>query len=148
MREQRRLVVPLNLEAESSLLGGLIRYPDAIARVQGLSPEAFYQPQYAEIYRSLQRLFAAGQPIEAIAVSVDMQSHGVEISLEDIESLSASAPGPASVRMLASAVMDCHRLRQLMEAGREIGELAMTPGYNSAEQIDKANMLLAKLGTV
>lgn len=148
MREQRRLIVPVNLEAESSLLGGLIRYPDAIARVQGLSPEAFYQPQHAEVFRALQRLFAAGHPIEAIAVSVDLQSHGVEISLEDIESLSSSAPGPASVRMLATSVMDCHRLRQLMEAGREIGELAMTPGYNSAEQIDKAQMLLTKLATV
>lgn len=148
MREQKRLIVPVNLEAESSLLGGLIRYPDVITRVQGLSPEAFYQPQHAEIYRALQRLFASGQPIEAIAVSVEMQSHGVEIALGDIESLSASAPGPASVRMLAGAVMDCHRLRQLMEAGQEIGELAMTPGYNSAEQIDKAQMLIAKLTTV
>ncbi len=143
-----RLKACLNPEKDDKLSFGLIRYPDVITRVHGLGPEAFYQPQHAEIYRALQRLFASGQPIEAIAVSVDMQSHGVEIGLEDIESLSASAPGPASVRMLAGAVMDCHRLRQLMDAGREIGELAMTAGYNSTEQIDKANMLLAKLGTV
>lgn len=148
MREQTRLIVPVNLEAESSLLGGLIRYPDAVTRVQGLSPEAFYHPQHAQVFSAIQRLYASGQPIETIAVSVDMQAHGVEIGIGDIESLSAAAPGPASVRMLATAVMDCHRLRQLMEAGREIGELAMTPGYNAAEQIDKANMLLAKLGTV
>ncbi|MDP3230707.1 MAG: DnaB-like helicase C-terminal domain-containing protein [Acidovorax sp.] len=148
MRDQPRLIVPVNLEAESSLLGGLIRYPDVITRVQGLSPEAFYHPQHMEIFRAVQRLFSSGQPIEAIAVSVNMQAHGVEISIEDIESLSAAAPGPASVRMLAGAVMDCHRLRQLMEVGREIGELAMTPGHNFAEQVDKAQMLLAKVATV
>lgn len=148
MREQDRLIVPVNLEVESSLLGGLIRYPDVITRVQDLSPDAFYHPLHAEIFRAVQRLFASGQPIEAIAVSVNMQAQGVEVGIEDIESLLATAPGPASVRMLANTVMDCHRLRQLMEVGREIGELAMTPGYNSAEQIDKAQMLLGKLATV
>lgn len=148
MREKPRFVIPVNLEAESSLLGGLIRYPDALARIQGLSPEAFSHPQHAEVFRSIQKLFAASQPVEPIAVAVDMQARGIEVLVSDIENLSASAPGPASVRMLAAAVADCHRLRQLMEVGREIGELAMTPGYNSAEQIDKANMLLAKVGTV
>lgn len=148
MRDKPRFVIPVNLEAESSLLGGLIRYPDALHRIQGLSPEAFSHPQHAEVFRSIQKLFAASQPVEPIAVAVDMQARGIEILVNDIENLSASAPGPASVRMLAAAVADCHRLRQLMEVGREIGELAMTPGYNSAEQIDKANILLAKVGTV
>lgn len=148
MREKPSFAVPFSIDAEASLLGGLIRYPDSLARVPGLAPEAFYHPQHADIFSAIQRLYASGQPIEAIAVSVNMQAQGVDIGVGDIESLSAAAPGPASVRMLANAVMDCHRLRQLMEAGREIGELAMTPGYNATEQIDKAQMLLAKLATV
>lgn len=148
MREHQRLIVPVNLEAESALLGGLIRYPDAINRVQELTAAAFYQPHHAEVFGAIQRLHTAGQPIEAIAVSVNMRTQGIEVNVEDIEHLSASAPGPASVRMLSGVVMDCYRLRQLMDAGREINELAMTPGHNSTEQIDKANMLLAKLGSV
>jgi len=147
MREKPRLAVPLSLEAESALLGGLLAHPDGPIRVASISPEAFYEPFHAEVYRAIQRLSAQGQPVEPVAVHVDMQRHGVEVDLERVMGLGSTAVGPASMRMYAATVADCHRLRQLMDAGREINELAMTPGYNSTEQIDKAHMLLAKLQT-
>lgn len=148
MREQPRLVVPLSLEAEAALLGGLLTNPDALARVSSISAEAFYDPFHQEVYRAIQRLAAKGLPLEPVAVQVDMQRHGVEAHLEDLMGLASVAVGTASTRMYAATVTDCYRLRQLMEAGREIGEMAMTPGHSFAEQADKAQMLLAKVATV
>ncbi len=148
MRESPRLAVPFSIEAESALLGGLIQNPEGLTRVASIDPAAFYDPFHADVYRAIQRLCSKGHPVEPVAVHVELRAHGVEADLEAIAGLASFAPGPAGMRMYAGTVADCHRLRQLMSAGREIADLAMTPGYNSAEQIDKANMLMAKLMAV
>lgn len=148
MSESPRLAVPYSIEAESALLGGMIQNPEGLTRVASIDPAAFYDPFHADVYRAIQRLCSKGHPVEPVAVHVELRAHGVEAELDDIAGLASFAAGPASMRMYAGTVADCHRLRQLLQAGREIGDLAMTPGYNSAEQIDKAQMLMAKLVTV
>lgn len=148
MSESPRLAVPYSIEAESALLGGMIQNPEGLTRVASIDPAAFYDPFHADVYRAIQRLCSKGHPVEPVAVHVELRAHGVEAELDDISGLASFAAGPASMRMYAGTVADCHRLRQLLQAGREIGDLAMTPGYNSAEQIDKAHMLMAKLVTV
>ena len=77
-----------------------------------------------------------------------MQAKGRAIELHELHELASYVPSSASIRRYASLVMDTYRLRQLMNAGTDIADLAMTPGHHAAEQIDKAQMLLAKLATV
>lgn len=148
MREPKRLAIPASVEAESALLGGMILSPEGIASLVTLEAEAFHEPLHAEVYRAIQRLYAKGQPIDVVSVHIDMYANGSTASAEDVHNLTGYVPGPASMRMFASTVADCYRLRQLMNAGRTISDLAMTPGTSSAEQIDRAQMLLAKLATV
>jgi replicative DNA helicase len=148
LREAKRLAIPASPEAEAALLSGMILHPDSIARLVTLDAEAFHDPLNAEVYLAIQRLYTKGQPIDVVSVNLEMRASGSDASIEEVHDLISYAPGPASMRMFAGTVADCHRLRQLMHAGQQIGELAMTPGYNSAEQIDKAQMLLAKLATV
>lgn len=148
MRETKRLAIPSAPEAEAALLGGMILHPENIARVASLEPEAFHDSMRAEVYRAVQRLYSKGHPIDPVSVHLDMRAAGSDALIEDVHDLTAYAPGPASMRMYAGVIADCHRLRQLMIAGQQISEFAMTPGRSSVEQIDKAQMLLAKLATV
>lgn len=148
MREVQRLLIPANVQAEASLLGGMMLNPDGIARLTRLDPEAFYDPLHASAFRAVQSLYTKGLPIDVIAVHMEIHAQGGEAGIEELYELTTHAPGPASMRMFAGAIADAHRLRQLMQSGQTISNLAMTPGRSSAEQIDKAQLMLAKLATV
>lgn len=146
MREIR--TIPASLESEAGLLGALLLDGEAINRVPDLTAEAFHSEHHADVFRAIQALAAQGYPTDVVSVFTEMQAKGRAIELHELHELASYVPSSASIRRYASLVMDTYRLRQLMNAGTDIADLAMTPGHNSAEQIDKAQMLLAKLATV
>ena len=146
MREIR--TIPASLESEAGLLGALLLDGEAINRVPDLTAEAFHSEHHADVFRAIQALAAQGHPTDVVSVFTEMQAKGRAIELHELHELASYVPSSASIRRYASLVMDTYRLRQLMNAGSDIADLAMTPGHHAAEQIDKAQMLLAKLATV
>ena len=61
---------PQNIEAEMSLLGGLMLDKDAIMRVADLlESKDFYKPIHQIIYEAMQELFDKGEPIDLLSVS-------------------------------------------------------------------------------
>lgn len=146
MREIR--TIPASLESEAGLLGALLLDGEAINRVPDLAAEAFHSELHADVFRAIQSLAQQGHPTDVVSVFTEMQANGHAIELHELHELASYVPSSASIRRYASLVMDTYRLRQLMNAGTDIADLAMTPGHHAAEQIDKAQMLLAKLATV
>ena len=146
MREIR--TIPASLESEAGLLGALLLDGEAINRVADLTAEAFHSEHHADVFRAIQSLAQQGHPTDVVSVFTEMQAKGRAIELHELHELASYVPSSASIRRYASLVMDTYRLRQLMNAGTDIADLAMTPGHHAAEQIDKAQMLLAKLATV
>lgn len=146
MREIR--TIPASLESEAGLLGALLLDGEAINRVPDLTAEAFHSEHHADVFRAIQSLAQQGHPTDVVSVFTEMQTKGRAIELHELHELASYVPSSASIRRYASLVMDTYRLRQLMNAGSDIADLAMTPGHHAAEQIDKAQMLLAKLATV
>ena len=146
MREPR--TIPASLESEAGLLGALLLDSEAINRVPDLTAEAFHSEHHADVFRAIQSLAQQGHPTDVVSVFTEMQAKGRAIELHELHELASYVPSSASIRRYASLVMDTYRLRQLMNAGTDIADLAMTPGHHAAEQIDKAQMLLAKLATV
>lgn len=146
MREIR--TIPASLESEAGLLGALLLDGEAINRVADLTAEAFHSEHHADVFRAIQSLAQQGHPTDVVSVFTEMQAKGRVIELHELHELASYVPSSASIRRYASLVMDTYRLRQLMNAGSDIADLAMTPGHHAAEQIDKAQMLLAKLATV
>lgn len=146
MREIR--TIPASLESEAGLLGALLLDSEAINLVADLTAEAFHSEHHADVFRAIQSLAHQGHPTDVVSVFTEMQTKGRAIELHELHELASYVPSSASIRRYASLVMDTYRLRQLMNAGSDIADLAMTPGHHAAEQIDKAQMLLAKLATV
>lgn len=146
MREIR--TIPASLESEAGLLGALLLDGEAINRVPDLTAEAFHSEHHADVFRAIQSLAQQGHPTDVVSVFTEMQTKGRAIELHELHELASYVPSSASIRRYASLVVDTYRLRQLMNAGSDIADLAMTPGHHAAEQIDKAQMLLAKLATV
>lgn len=146
MREQ--LATPVSYETERALLGGLLLDPQAWTALPELDDAAFYAPTHRDVFRAIKTLATTGAPTDPISVFEQLRRQGLEIELEDVTDLAQYTPSPSSMRRYAEEVLGQYRLRQLMDAGRDIVDLAMTPGNTAAEKIDKAQMMLAKLATV
>lgn len=146
MRDQ--LAIPVSYETERALLGGLLLDPQAWTALPELDDAAFYAPTHRDVFRAIKTLATTGAPTDPISVFEQMRRHDLDIELADVTDLAQYTPSPSSMRRYVEEIVGQHRLRQLMDAGRDIVDLAMTPGNTAAEQIDKAQMMLAKLATV
>ena len=61
---------PQNLEAEESLLGGLMLDSQAIIKVGDfLSERDFYSPKHQRIYKAMIGLFESNSPIDILSVA-------------------------------------------------------------------------------
>ena len=134
-------------EAEVSVLGALLQDNDAIHRIPDLTAEDFYAECYADVFRAIQSLAANGKTADIITVFEQLQQTGKPQLLPDLHALSQFAPSASNLSRYAEIVKGKHQSRALMKAAAEIYDLAMSPG-TAAEQIDTAQMLLAKLATV
>ncbi|MCI5826557.1 MAG: replicative DNA helicase [Arcanobacterium sp.] len=122
---------PQNVEAEISVLGGMLINKDAIADVVEIIHEHdFYRPQHALIFHTILDLFAKGEPADAITVSAELSRQG---KLEQVgglpylHTLVSSVPTSANAAYYAKLVLDQAKLRALVEAGTKIVQL----GYNT-----------------
>src|SRR5256884_8961681 len=67
-------VPPQNLEAEESVLGGMMLSPGAIGAVSEiLDAGDFYRESHAKIYRAALALYAKGEPVDAITLTDELE---------------------------------------------------------------------------
>lgn len=130
---------PQNVDAEESILGGILLDPEAAGRVADLlRPEAFYIKAHQEIYRAMLVLHSQGRPTDLMSVAAWLQdNHQLEKvggpgRLAELVDRTISA---VNVDQYASLVMDKYLRRKLIQAGTEIVHL----GYET--QADLINVL-------
>lgn len=123
-----RSLPPQNVEAEESILGGILLDPQAMSRiVDFLVPDAFYVRTHQEIYRAAIALNAKGQPTDLMTVSSWLQDnhHLEEIGgIPRLGQLIDRTVSAANIDRYAELVMDKYMRRQLISTGGEIIELA------------------------
>ncbi|VTU25069.1 Replicative DNA helicase [Variovorax sp. SRS16] len=141
-------MVPHSLEAEAAVIGAVLLDNDALNRVSDLAPTMFYAPFHADAFRTIQSMAAAGQAFDVIATFDAMRADGkaTQDDLVRLHDLAQYVPSATTIRRHAAVVAERYRQRDLMRAGQQIVELAASAG-TAAEQIDAAQMLLAKLAT-
>jgi len=135
-------IPPQNLEAEESILGGLLLDPDAISRVADiLQPEAFYLSAHREIYRTALMLHGQGKPTDLTAMSAWLSDTnslekvgGTNRLIELVERVTSTA----SIEQLAKLVMDKYLRRQLIRSGNDVIKLGFDQTMPMDEVLDKA----------
>lgn len=127
---------PQNIEAEESILGGILLDPEAIARVREvLIADAFYISAHRDIYSAAQALHDRGLPTDLISMTSWLQDAGVlgkiggQSKLAQLVERTVSA---VNIDRYAALVMDKYLRRQLIKAGYEINQL----GYETSSQLD------------
>ena len=75
--EATGLVPPQNIQAEESVLGGILLDPDALGRIADiLRPEAFYINAHKEIYKTAITLYSQGKPTDLTSMSAWLADNG------------------------------------------------------------------------
>jgi len=134
---------PHSLEAEQSVLGGLLLDNDAVDRVGDVIADAdFYSDAHRLVYRAIVTLAADGKPADVVTVSealASAQKLDYVGGLPYLGALVANVPTAANIRHYAQIVRDRSILRQLAATAGDIADAAYNPlGRSAKEVLDQA----------
>jgi replicative DNA helicase len=148
--EQRLKVPPHSIEAEQSLLGGLMLDHQAWEKVADIvSGTDFYRKDHRLIFAAIAVLADDNNPCDVVTVSEFLDNRGELESaggLEYLATLANETPGAANARAYASIVRERSTLRSLIHAGNEIsGSAFSTDGRKATEIVDEAERLVFEI---
>ena len=134
---------PHSLEAEQSVLGGLMLDNDAADKIGDVvSAEDFYSDAHRIVYRHVVELIADGKPADVVTVSealASTQKLDYVGGLAYLGALAQNVPTAANIRHYANIVRERSILRQLASTATEIAESAFNPlGRNAKMVLDEA----------
>lgn len=126
---------PQNIEAEESILGGILIDPEAINRVADiLNPEVFSLETHKIIYRTTSILHSQGKPTDLLTVMALLADQklldkiGGQSKLVQLVDRTVSA---INIDQYAKLIVDKYIRRKLIHVGHEITQL----GYDTVKEL-------------
>ena len=144
-------IPPHSIEAESSVLGGLLLDNLAWDGVSDLLHDGdFYRYEHRLVFAAMSSLINASRPADVITVFEHLQSLGKaeEIGgLGYLNSLAQYVPSASNIRRYAEIVRERSVLRKLVTASDEISTSAFNPkGRPVANILDEAEQKIFNIG--
>lgn len=144
-------VPPHSIEAESSVLGGLLLDNGAWDRVGDLLVDGdFYRHEHKLIYAAIGGLINGNKPADVITVYEQLQSMGKadEVGgLQYLNSLAQYVPSSSNIRRYGEIVRERSILRKLISAADEIATNAFnTQGKAVDKLLDEAEQKIFNIG--
>jgi len=132
-------IPPHSIEAESSVLGGLLLDNGAWDRVGDLLANTdFYRHEHQLIYGAIGALINASKPADVVTVFEHLQNQGKADTVGGLiylNSLAQYVPSAANVRRYAEIVRERAILRKLVAASDEIATNAFNPQGKAIDRI-------------
>lgn len=136
-------VPPHSVEAEQSVLGGLLLDNGAFDRIGDVFSESdFYRDDHRRIFHHIVKLIQAGKPADVVTVdesikgSEDREKTG---GLAYLGALAQSTPSAHNIRRYAEIVRERAVMRKLVEVGTGIADTALNPmGKDVGQMLDEA----------
>ncbi len=144
-------IPPHSMEAESSVLGGLLLDNKSWEQVADLLSEGvFYRYEHRQVYLAIQALINATRPADVITVYEHLQSIGKAEEVGGLGYLNALAqyvPSASNIRRYAEIVRERAILRKLVTASDEIATNAFnTQGKPVPQILDEAEQKIFQIG--
>lgn len=131
-----RKLPPQNMDAEQSVLGGILLENEAINKVaEHITEEDFYRESHRKIFLSMLELFEKNEPIDLITLTDVLKKKN---HLEDVggaaylSSLVDNIATASNIAYYAKIVREKAILRRLVSAATEI----VTKGYEDSEDVE------------
>jgi replicative DNA helicase len=130
---------PHSIEAEQSLLGGLLIDNSALDQVgDTISSKDFYRQDHRLIFIHINDLINSDSPADVVTVAESLEKNSELASIGGISylgSLAENMPSVANIRGYAKIIRDNSILRNLITVGSEIVEGAFLPKGKDAQQL-------------
>ena len=144
-------IPPHSIEAESSVLGGLLLDNGAWDRVADLLGESdFYRYEHRLVFEAISGLVNGNRPADVVTVFEQLRSLGKaeEVGgLSYLNSLAQYVPSAGNIRRYAEIVRERSILRKLVSASDEIATNAFNPkGRPVASIVDEAEQKIFNIG--
>lgn len=141
---------PYSLEAEQSVLGGLMianESWDAVADVLGEGD--FFRPEHRKLFAQMARLVELQQPIDVVTLAEALAGAG---HLDEVggaaylAEIASNTPSVANIRAYAQAVRERATFRSLISVANEIADSSFNPeGRSSEEVLDEAERRIMQI---
>ncbi len=144
-------IPPHSIEAESSVLGGLLLDNSAWDRVSDLlSEDDFYRFEHRMVFGAVGALINLSRPADVVTVFEQLTSQGKAEEIGGLAYLNALAqfvPSAGNIRRYAEIVRERAILRKLVSASDEIATQAFNPkGRPVATILDEAEQKIFNIG--
>ena len=143
-------VPPQSIEAEQSVLGGLLLDNTAWDRIADLVTAVdFYRADHRLVFEHIGGLIDTGRPADALTVAESLERSG---QLGDVGghaylgALAANTPSAANIRRYAEIVRERSIMRNLAAIGTEIADAAYNPaGRDAKALLDEAETKIFRI---
>ena len=144
-------VPPHSVEAEQSLLGGLLLDNQAFDRIADLvAAEDFYRDDHRRLYRHIAKLIEQGKPADVVTVAESVEASEDKDRTGGpayLGSLAQNTPSALNIRRYAELVRERAVQRRLAQVATEIAEAALSPaGKDVGQLLDEAETRILEVG--
>ena len=144
-------VPPHSVEAEQSLIGGLLLDNHAFDKIGDLVGEAdFYRDDHRRIYRHVIKLIEAGRPADVVTVSESIEASEDKDRTGGpayLGGIAQNTPSALNIRRYAELVRERAVQRRLAQVATEIAESALSPtGKEVGQLLDEAESRIFEIG--
>ena len=136
-----RRVLPHNVEAEASILGGIILRNEVLSNLDTIEVEDFYDNRHKVVFQAIRNLEAAAKPIDVVTLEVEIEKAGKLDAIGGVAflgELTLRVPTVDNVVTYAEIVTDKHQARKLMLAAGEISERGYDDNLEVRDYLDDA----------
>jgi replicative DNA helicase len=136
-----RRVLPHNLDAEASILGGILLRNEVLTHLETLEVDDFYDMRHKIVFAAIRALEAAAKPIDVVTLENEIEKQGKLDAIGGVAFLGELAlrvPTADNVLAYAEIVSDKHQARKLMLASSEIAERGYEDGLEVRDYLDDA----------
>jgi replicative DNA helicase len=135
-------VPPSNLEAEQSVLGGILLEPGALDRIADiLAPGDFYHEAHEKIYLTMLDLYRRREPVDLVTVTALMSDRQLLDAVGGpgfLASLSDNVGSAANIEYWSTLVHEKSVLRQLISCSNTIAAECYDPVNDVEKFLDEA----------
>ncbi len=136
-----RRVLPHNLDAEASVLGGVILRNDVLLHLEQLEIDDFYDHRHKVVFGAIRNLEAAARPIDVVTLENEIEKGGKLEAIGGIAFLGELAlrvPTAENIVAYTDIVRDHSQARKLILAAGEIVEKGFDDGLEVKDYLDDA----------
>ena len=136
-----RRVLPHNLDAEASILGGIILRNEVLLQLETLEIDDFYHHQHKVVFEAIRNLEASAKPIDVVTLENEVAKKGKLEAIGGIAFLGELAlrvPTVDNILAYTEIVKDHSQARKLILASSEISEKGYEEGLEIRDYLDDA----------